>query len=295
VPTPLGKIAFAFDTNHGSGFLTVPNESRALLAVPKCGYKQPTIAFNGLTYWKYGTIMNSEYKGIITEDEGYVYFDYLESGHYKISVAGPSVFTSEDGPLPVQKLVNKLSLRAFTNLNYRAKFVGFDRTTQGNWIGKYGADGYLFFGDVVQKKFPSYVHNITWRPVGDLGSSRFLTTTTADSRALINTTDNNLRFLGAATTQNPSACLQTFTIDIVLSQNHRPFQVSLYFADWDTGDRRQMVEMRDYDTREIIAPSQLLSYFSMGVYAVYQHDGSVRFRVNHIRGGDATLSAIFFD
>jgi len=32
-----------------------------------------------------------------------------------------------------------------------------------------------------------------------------------------------------------------------------------------------------------------------GVYLRYSYNNSIRFRINHVRGADAVLSAIFFD
>ncbi len=53
--------------------------------------------------------------------------------------------------------------------------------------------------------------------------------------------------------------------------------------------------MFDYETKKLIAPVQLIKDFSQGVYIIYRYNRSARFRINHIRGDDATLSALFFD
>lgn len=66
------------------------------------------------------------------------------------------------------------------------------------------------------------------------------------------------------------------------------------FADWDRGGRELMVELFDGQTKNLIAPLQALHDYRGGVYLVYRYDRSARFRINHIRGENVSLSGIFF-
>jgi hypothetical protein len=75
----------------------------------------------------------------------------------------------------------------------------------------------------------------------------------------------------------------------------RPYQVALYFVDWDDKGRRLAVEMFDADTLKLIAPVRLVNGFSGGAYLVYEYDRSVKFRFDKVRGDIVTLSGIFFD
>jgi hypothetical protein len=102
------------------------------------------------------------------------------------------------------------------------------------------------------------------------------------------------RNVGAISTRNPLPCYQSFPVDIQLKED-RPYRVALYFVDWDRRKRELGVEMFDLESKEIIAPVQVLRDYENGAYLVYEYDKSSRFRIGHIRGGNAILSGIFFD
>lgn len=95
-----------------------------------------------------------------------------------------------------------------------------------------------------------------------------------------------------------AACLsnsdQTMTLTIGVD-GPRPYQVALYFVDWDHKGRRLAVEMFDADTLKLIAPVRIVNGFSGGVYLVYAYDRSAKFRIDKVRGDIVTLSGIFFD
>jgi len=105
------------------------------------------------------------------------------------------------------------------------------------------------------------------------------------------------RAIGVLTTQNPGACQQTFPVVIVLqnSNNQEWFQIALYFVDWSSEDREMLIETFDYETKNTISPWQKIKNFSNGVYLKFAYNRSIRFRMSFVRGGDAVLSAIFFD
>ncbi|MGM9637279.1 MAG: hypothetical protein ACI3YK_04760, partial [Eubacteriales bacterium] len=99
--------------------------------------------------------------------------------------------------------------------------------------------------------------------------------------------------LGVYYSNGNVACDQTFTVDIKLNQK-QDYTVILYFADCDDGGREQCVEMFDGNTLNLIAPIAAVRDFEGGVYLIYSYNDSVRFRIDHIRGDNAVLSAIFF-
>jgi len=97
----------------------------------------------------------------------------------------------------------------------------------------------------------------------------------------------------AKSTSNPET-LETMTIDLRVtgSQLH---QVALYFLDWDNQERRSEIEVFDATTLKLIAPVQLIKTYKNGKYLVFNYSGSIRIRVNQVRGPNAAVSGLFFD
>ncbi len=138
---------------------------------------------------------------------------------------------------------------------------------------------------------PEYVSSIKY----SLNANGIWETGTNDPRAPSPDAGNGFpRNSGCIHTQDPQACLQTMTVDITLAQP-KACQIALYFVDWDRKNRRVAVEMFDRETLQRIAPVQMVRDFSGGKYLVYRYNQSVRFRINQVRGDNATLSGIFFD
>jgi hypothetical protein len=159
-----------------------------------------------------------------------------------------------------------------------ATFRRVDSTTQGNWKGVYGADGYMLvnggsnlpsYGTVSQQGAGSY----TW------------TTSTADVRALQAAVGTN-RFVAAWYGS-------TFTIDLNLTDNlsHR---IGLYVLDWDSTTRAEKIDILDaangtpLDTRTATA-------FNGGQYLVWTIKGHVTIRLTLTGGANALVNALFFD
>ena len=53
--------------------------------------------------------------------------------------------------------------------------------------------------------------------------------------------------------------------------------------------------MFDRQTMKRLAPVQMVRNFVGGKYLIYRCDKSVRFRIDYVRGDNATLSGIFFN
>jgi len=169
-------------------------------------------------------------------------------------------------------------------VNYLAQFIGFDRYTQGNWRTMYGNAGYAFFGTNIELNLPFWVNSVKYR----VNNKVDWTLNTADPRALANISNPNTHKIGAIL----GSCTQT--VDIYL-QNNTPYQIALYFVDWDTSERRQVVELHDFKSFDLIAPSQIVQSFSGSVYAIYKYNASIRIRLLQMKGAASVLSAIFFD
>ncbi|WP_448633833.1 hypothetical protein [Pedobacter panaciterrae] len=110
---------------------------------------------------------------------------------------------------------------------------------------------------------------------------------------LRNTTGTNRTF-GAVVTKDPAPTLQTITMDVQVAgtQSH---QIALYFLDWDNKERRSAVEVFDANTLKLISPVQLIKDYQNGKYLIFNYTGSIRIRINHVRGENAAVSGIFFD
>ena len=182
--------------------------------------------------------------------------------------------------------------------NYPIKQVEEDATTQGNWGGKYGRDGFVLCDydelngkPVDRRRLPDYVSAVEY----SLNANVCWQTNTTDSRAPAPDAVNHFpRHVGCVHTQDPQGGLQTMTVDIDLT-NSKPCQIALYFVDWDKKSRRMAVEAFDRETRERVAPVKMVRDFSGGKYLIYRYYKSVRFRINQVRGDNATLSGIFFN
>jgi hypothetical protein len=220
-------------------------------------------------------------------------------------------------------------------VQYAGRFVGSDRSTQGKWRGKYGADGFHIFGagtngtDV--SKLPAYVsaivyaapHTMTTRPyASNMRPPRHGIFSPASQRnstaALLESPPGPESSAGAPAaasgmqrgsyiaTNNPIACFQTFPIDVVTSggggvgaksvaATTTTYQLAVYSADIDQQARQMTISLLDRETKELVAPVQRVRGFEGGVWTLWEYDRSVRIRFSHIRGGDAVVSGLFFD
>lgn len=102
------------------------------------------------------------------------------------------------------------------------------------------------------------------------------------------------RTTGYLMTGNPRATYQTMTVDVRLKEEHL-YRMALYFIDGDRQTRRQVVELFDLESKKILAPVEVVDDFDDGKYLVYEYNRSCRIRIDHVRGGDAVVSGIFFD
>jgi len=199
-----------------------------------------------------------------------IYAIWNISGHVRINVIGTSG-------------TNAVASGAFfgggTAITSAATFVAMDGTTQGNWHGAYGKDGYVITND--SQSLPSYATfavqnqaNWTWAA------------TSADTRAL-QTGDGTSR-LAATWYNNPE-----FSLDVNLTDGNT-HQFSLYAVDWDNQGRSESVQILDAATQAVL-DTRSISNFTNGFYLVWNITGHVRINVIQSAGPNAVISGAFWD
>ncbi len=157
-----------------------------------------------------------------------------------------------------------------------ATFVTTDTTTQGNWSGVYGGDGYSIVSDVTS--LPAYA---TVQP--SVGALQFTwAASTSDTRALTRVGGGRV----AATWYQ-----STFDLDVAISTGTH--QVALYCVDWDTTTRGERIDVLDAVTNALL-DTRTVNSFSNGQYLVWNVTGHVKFRVTQTGSFNAVVSAIFF-
>ncbi|HVA91872.1 MAG TPA: hypothetical protein VNL71_18755, partial [Chloroflexota bacterium] len=167
-----------------------------------------------------------------------------------------------------------------TPSNAAAAYLGPDTTTQGNWKGVYGADGYDVFED--SASLPAYAaltpdankRDYTW------------SSSPTDTRALERATTGRI----AACWYNPSS----YTMDLNLTDG-QPHEVTLYFLDWEPEGRSELIDILDANNGSTL-DSRTVSSFSGGVYLTWTITGHVTISLN--KAGDpatnTVCSGIFF-
>src|SRR5262245_3329086 len=158
-----------------------------------------------------------------------------------------------------------------------AVFVGTDLTTQGNWKGQYGRDGYVIAADAVS--LPGYAEVAQTTPLASVWSS-----STTDVRALQK----------AAGTDRQAAAWYggSFSIDVNFTDG-QAHDVALYALDWDTQGRVETIQLIDPSTGAIL-DGRTLTAFSTGQYWVWNVRGHVI--ISATAGAvNAVVSGVFFD
>jgi RHS repeat-associated protein len=158
-------------------------------------------------------------------------------------------------------------------------FIGTDTTTQGNWQGAYGADGYNIIEDAVS--YPSYA------TVSETGTGNFTwTSSTTDVRALEQVVTGRI-----------AACWYSdsnFTVDINFTDGNA-HKLSAYFLDWDEAGRTETVQIKDARTQDVLF-TQSLSSFQNGQYLAWTITGHVQLVVTNTNDEEnGVISGLFFD
>jgi hypothetical protein len=159
-----------------------------------------------------------------------------------------------------------------------ANFTGSDSSTQGNWHGVYGADGYSLANDT--QSLPGYAsfavqnqRNYTWA------------SSTTDPRALQNGS-NTGRIASQWFTYS------TFTFDVNFTDG-KTHQFALYALDWDSTTRAESVQIVDANS-SVVLDTRNVSLFHNGLYLIWNLSGHVKINVTLTGGSNATISGAFF-
>lgn len=280
VPTPRGSVEAAFDVQSGKCQVTLPPATVGSVGIPKTGRNIVKIQVNGDTAWNKTF---SPVPGIASASDTpeYIQFEGLQPGNYNFQVTYEGQRPSWQEP----------------PMTYPLSLQGIDTTTQGDWGGKYGRDGYVLFGydgnGKDRAQLPSYVQAVT----PSVTKSRLDTiwqSGTNERRALAPSITNDSPRNAACTYGTIWFSDLTVHVDVDLKTN-TTYNLALYFVDWDRKDRSLSVQVRDRKTLNLIAPIQMISDFTGGKYLIFHCDRSVRLRLDPVRGDNAVLSGLFFD
>eukprot|EP01113_Clastostelium_recurvatum_P034940 TRINITY_DN4805_c0_g1_i1.p1 TRINITY_DN4805_c0_g1~~TRINITY_DN4805_c0_g1_i1.p1 ORF type:complete len:897 (+),score=108.01 TRINITY_DN4805_c0_g1_i1:22-2712(+) len=296
VDTPQGPIIMKYDFHLGTMEVTSPPGTTCLIGIPNkaIGHVIYKITHSNQVIYPTGEDNND------VSNEDYVFLRDVRPGHHIYRIH----YIKEEELLEKKSSNNEGEASGFKEGTYAASFLGNDTTTQGDWNSKYGKLGYYLIAahgpSSPVASLPSYVQSLSWTTDSGVGNPRFSNygmnmSLSSDVRALSDPTSQyKTRSLGVIATQDPSACMQTVHINILLS-SPKIYSLSLYFVDFDHQQRHMVVELYDLATLNIITPYMSLSAFDNGIYMRYEYNNSVQVRLSQVRGGDAVMSGIFFD
>ena len=158
-------------------------------------------------------------------------------------------------------------------------FVKTDTTTQGSWMGVYGADGYTVAGDTTV--LPSYV-TVTW------SGNQFYewSSSTPDVRALQQPSLPTNRLAAAWYNGN------VMTANLAFNDGNT-HQVEAYVVDWDNSGRSEQITILDSSNN--VLDNRTITGFYEGQYLVWNLSGNVTIQVTNSSGSrNAVVSALFF-
>lgn len=160
-----------------------------------------------------------------------------------------------------------------------ATFVKVDTTTQGNWKGVYGKDGYNVLGDA--SSIPAYAQ-VTPRS----NNAWTWSSSTAETRALQKMSSSS----------RIASCWYSdtfFSIEVNFTDG-LTHQLALYALDWETNSRGENVDVVDANTNALL-DSRNISAFNSGRYLVWNVRGRIKINLTRTSGGNAVISGLFFD
>lgn len=158
-----------------------------------------------------------------------------------------------------------------------ATFAGYDTSTQGNWIGVYGADGYSICLDSTSN--PSYVTPAI------TGSTVPFANPSSDVRALTKASNPSQRI-------NSSWYGSSVIFDLNISSGTR--RVGVYFFDGDNSGRTEQVQVLDGATSAVLDTRALTNIYAFPIYQFWDCTGHVKIQVTITSGPNCVASAIFF-
>jgi hypothetical protein len=170
-----------------------------------------------------------------------------------------------------------------------ATLVQIDATTQGNWPGTYGSDGYLVANDGVNLPLFAQV-TLSGQSTWTWGMPA------ADVRALVVPGNPTQRI--ASTFYSSTS----FSIDVNLTDG-ATHQVALYVLDFDNLGRTETIDVLDAISLSRLDGAGVLGFkpAAGGVYVVFLVSGHVKFQITRVdakgttAAANAVVSGVFFD
>ena len=251
----------------GKGTIEIPLGTSATIAIPKAGMKILEVKIN----------KNSV--PISKQEDDFVYFENIQNGKHILSVKYEGKPTAAE----VEKLV-------YTYTNNVAQ----DSLTSGNWIGKYGKNGYLlcdFDGKNLHRtKLPDFLEKIEVKCAENFRD--WGTGITA-----VNASDNRAIYSDIEAEQKRSiGVLNAITTTVEIScKTQKEYKLSLYFTDWKSENLSSIIEVFDLNTKKILMPNYYFNNYQQGKYITLSLNQSVRIRIQRVRGENTSLGGIFFD
>lgn len=173
--------------------------------------------------------------------------------------------------------------------NNSARALALDTTTQGSWIGKYGALGYNLISTAADPgTYASTFVTVTPSANNFYDWTNGIATTTV--RALQDPTTPSNRYARtwySDTTEN-------FDVSFTDSSVH---QIAFYVIDWDPIGRAETIRPYDGVTGLPLASAQNIAAnaaFRNGEYSVWNVSGHVTFQITKTAAQNAVISGIFF-
>ncbi len=214
-----------------------------------------------------GGVLDTE---TISSFHGGVYLQWAVSGNVLIKVANVS------GP---DAVISGLFLDSAVPPTASASLVKKDATTQGNWIGVYGGQGYDI--EDTPASLPSYAF------VGTSGASTYTwSSSTTDTRGLENPG-------GSGRTATCWYSATSFTIDVDLTDG-QACDLALYAVDWENAGRSEQIQLFNAGTGGVL-DTETISSFHGGVYLQWAVSGNVLIKVTKVSGPNAVISGLFLD
>ena len=206
--------------------------------------------------------------------------DFVSGEYVRLNVSGDIRITvSNAGGNSLNEVVSGLFIDPAPVAG--ASFVKTDATTQGNYPGVYGSDGYEILGvggnggsSYASVFFPSDIKSYVWNA------------STTEPRVLQDPGMSNR--VAACYYSNDTSF--TFNLD-VFDRNTHP--IALYFLDYDYRNRAETVQISNARTGAVL-DTESLSNFTQGKYLVWNLSGDLNITITKAGGLNEVLSGIFF-
>ena len=170
-----------------------------------------------------------------------------------------------------------------------------DADTHGDWVGKYGAEGYILFAGSDAEdnnNTPAYA-TVTHESVFGEASSRAVWYDGATA-AEVHENDAAALYTDDTATARRAACIyNTNGLNVTVDIGSEQKLVTFYCTDFDSNGRALLMTAYDEDGNEL--DSADIVEFIPGKYITVKMSGQVRFETVLVEATNVVLSGIFFD